>query len=258
MHWTTLFPLFALLLGLCLGSIYNALAHWYLTERFVALPASHCPACGHVHSRLHAVPLLGYVLSGRRCRACGESMNPLYPLAEGVSGILALLLALKFGPSPAWGVYLFFTGLLITASLIDLHIYILPDMITLPGAALALGASWILPVQWQDALWGALVGAGFFLALQWGYKVLRKVDGMGTGDIKLMLMLGALTGWQGLFVLIFSAAVLGLAGALFYMARSRDGDGEGMRTMIPFGPFLAMGALVHILAGEQILRWWLG
>lgn len=249
-----LFPVIALIAGLCLGSFYNVCIHRYLTGDSIIRPGSHCPGCGHSLSWWENIPLLSYLLLRGRCRACESRISPVYPAVEAISGVLALLLALKFGLGPVWLIYMFFTGLLIIASFIDLKIYILPDIITLPGAGLALAASFILPLPWLDAFLGAIIGAGFFLLLQWAYKILKKVEGLGTGDVKLMLMLGALVGWQGLPILVFAAALLGLAASLFYLKTSGTNT---MQTPIPFGPFLALGVIIYILAGETIWMWYL-
>ena len=248
------FPFFALILGLCLGSFYNVCIHRYLTVQSIVLPASHCPLCGRAIAWRDNIPLFSYFLLKGRCRSCGQPISPMYPLVEAVSGILAVLLAFKFGPSLAWTVYMFFTGLLIIAAFIDFKIYILPDQITLPGGILALAAAFILPVYWVDAFLGALLGAGFFLLLQKSYKKIKKIEGLGTGDVKLMVMLGALVGLQGLPILIFSAALLGLLASLFYMKKS---TGSSMHTPIPFGPFLALGAMIYILGGDIIWMWYL-
>ncbi|WP_291323250.1 A24 family peptidase [Desulfonatronospira sp.] len=255
MEFESLFPVPALIAGLCLGSFYNVCIHRYLTGQSIVLPGSHCPGCGHVLSWWENIPLLSYIMLRGRCRSCRQGISTVYPLVESISGILALLLALKFGPGLEWLIYMLFFGMLITASFIDFKIFILPDIITLPGAGLALAASFILPIFWLDAFMGALLGAGLFWSLQWAYRIIKKIEGLGTGDIKLMLMLGALVGWQGLPIQIFFAALLGLAASLIYMKRK---PGSGMQTPIPFGPFLALGAVIYIFAGEAIWAWYLG
>ena len=255
MEFESFFPVLALIVGLCLGSFYNVCIHRYVSGQSIVLPGSHCPGCGHILSWWENIPLISYVLLLGRCRSCRQGISPVYPVVESLSGILALFLALKFGFGLEWLAYMLFFGLLIVASFIDLKIYILPDIITLPGALLAFGASFILPVFWLDALLGALLGAGLFWSLQWAYRTFKKVEGLGTGDIKLMLMLGALVGWQGLPIQIFAAALTGLAASLIYMKKT---PGGGMQTPIPFGPFLALGAVIYILAGENIWTWYLG
>ncbi len=258
MYTLPLPPLFTaitgLILGLTLGSFYNVCILRYLSETSIVSPPSHCPSCKHPLSWWENIPVLSYVLLMGKCRSCKTSISLQYPLVELLSGGLAMLLALRFGISTTWLVYLILTGMLLVGSLIDIHIFILPDIITLPGAAIALAGSFFLPHGFMSGLMGALAGAGIFLLIQQTYRLLRNIEGLGTGDIKLMLMLGAMTGWQGLPILIFVAALSGLMVSLIYL---RKNAGKGMRTAIPFGPFLSMGALVYVLWGQQLWQLYL-
>jgi leader peptidase (prepilin peptidase)/N-methyltransferase len=245
----------SLVLGLVLGSFYNVCIFRYLAGTSIVRPGSHCPGCGHVLAWWENIPVLSYLLLGGKCRSCKASISLQYPLVELLSGILALLLALRFGLGATWLVYMILTGLLIVGSFIDLHSFILPDIITLPGAAIALAGSFLFPHGFYSGLLGALAGAGLFLLIQQTYRLLRKIEGLGTGDIKLMLMLGAMTGWQGLPIMIFFAATTGLVVSLAYL---KKGQGQGMKTAIPFGPFLSMGTMLYVLWGQNIWNLYLG
>ncbi|WP_457572331.1 prepilin peptidase [Desulfovulcanus sp.] len=242
---------FAFVFGLILGSFYNVCIHRYLTGQSIILPASHCPMCEHKLSWWENIPLISFIILRGRCRACGQKISLRYPAVELISGLSALGLAVRFGPGVIFFVYLFFFGLLIVASFIDLDSFILPDIITLPGGVLAVAASFILPISWQDALLGAVLGSGSFWVLQKGYKLLKGVDGLGTGDVKLMFMLGALLGWQGLPVMVFIAALTALMASLYYLKKDKS---KGTQTRIPFGPFLSLGAIICTLAGDVILK----
>ncbi len=245
------FPFGSLLLGLALGSFYNVCIHRYLTGQSIVLPASHCPKCRNALSWWENIPLLSYLLLQGRCRSCKEPISLRYPLVEAVSGLWSLALAVQFGPGWEWLVYMVAGGLLIVMSFIDFAEYILPDVFTLPGAAAAFcGMVFLVGMPWQDSLLGAVIGAGAFLLLQQGYYLIRRVEGLGTGDIKLMLMLGALVGWQGLPVLVFLAAFSALVASLAYMAKNAH---QGMQTRIPFGPFLSLGAMLEILYGQWLV-----
>lgn len=246
------FPFAALVLGLCLGSFYNVCVHRYLTEQSVVSPGSHCPACGHVLSWWENIPVLSYLLLGAKCRSCKGKIHWRYPAVELLSGILAALFAIKFGPGLQWGVYMVLLGIFLVASFIDLDSFLLPDVLTYPAAALALSMPAFLPVDWPETLLGSVVGAGVFLLLQQGYLRFRNLDALGTGDIKLMLSLGALVGLSLLPVMIFVSALSGLLIAIIYL---RQPASQGMRTAIPFGPFLCLGAIVTLLWGEDILNW---
>ncbi|NLW80608.1 MAG: prepilin peptidase [Desulfovibrionales bacterium] len=246
------FPAIALFLGLCLGSFYNVCVHRYLTGQSIVWPGSHCPACGHVLSWWENIPVFSYIILKARCRSCQGVIHWRYPAVELLSGLLALLLALKFGPSLAWVAYMVFAGIFLVASFIDLDSFILPDMLTYPAAILAWATPFCLPVSWFETLWGSIAGAGAFLLLQQGYLRLRGLEALGTGDIKLMLSLGALVGLSKLPIMVLLSAVSGLLVALAYLRRP---DGEGLRTAIPFGPFLCLGAVLTLLWGEELQGW---
>ncbi len=242
-------------LGLCLGSFYNVCIHRYLSGDSIVRPGSHCPKCGHVLSWWENIPVLSFFLLRGKCRECGRAIALRYPAVEVVSGIITGLLAWKFGISWQFLAYTVFAGIFVVAAFIDLQEYILPDALTLPGAVLALGASPFLPVPWADALLGAGVGFAGFWLLQYGYRKIKGREGLGGGDVKLMLMLGALVGWKGLPLTIFLASCLGLAASVFFLYRDRY---KGMQTPVPFGPFLALGGYIYILCGEYIWTWYLG
>lgn len=245
------FSFAALVLGLCLGSFYNVCVHRYLVGQSVVSPGSHCPACGHVLSWWENIPVLSYILLGAKCRSCKGKIHWRYPAVELLSGILALLFAISFGPTLQWAVYMVFLGIFLVASFIDLDSFILPDVLTWPAAALALSTPLYLPVDWTETLLGSLCGAGIFLLLQQAYLRLRGLDALGTGDIKLMLSLGALVGLTRLPLMILLAALSALVVAVAYMRRP---DAQGMRTAVPFGPFLCLGAVLTLLWGDELLN----
>jgi leader peptidase (prepilin peptidase)/N-methyltransferase len=244
------FYVVALVLGLCLGSFYNVCVHRYLVGQSVVRPGSHCPACGHVLSWWENIPVLSYFLLRGRCRSCKGKIHWRYPAVELLSGILALLFALKFGCTVQWLTYMVFLGVFLVASFIDLDSFILPDILTYPAAVLALSTPLFLPVDWLDTLLGGLCGAGVFFLLQQFYLRLRGIDALGTGDIKLMLSLGALVGLAMLPLMILLSALCALAIAVIYLRRP---EGQGLRTAIPFGPFLCLGAVLTLLWGENLL-----
>ncbi len=246
------FSAVAFVLGLCLGSFYNVCVHRYLVGQSVVRPGSHCPACGHVLSWWENIPVLSYLLLGAKCHSCKGKIHWRYPAVELLSGILALFFALKFGPTTQWLVYMVFLGIFLVASFIDLDSFILPDVLTYPAAILALSTPLFLPVDWLETMLGALCGAGAFLLLQQFYLRLRGLDALGTGDIKLMLSLGALVGLSRLPIMILLSALSALLVAVFYLRRP---DSQGMRTAVPFGPFLCLGAVLTLLWGDMVLDW---
>lgn len=262
MSFATLFPQYfpwlALVLGLCLGSFATACVHRYLAGQTVLNPPrSYCPHCERQLKWWENIPLVSYILLRGRC-SCErrEPIGSRYLALEALSGAFALAFALKCGPSPAFLVYVAFTTALLIASFIDFAEYILPDGITLTGAAAALiCAPLFLGVPLFDSALGAILGAGLFWALQVGYRLLRKDEGMGTGDIKLMALLGALNGWQALPFTILAGSVSALAASLFYLRKT---DALGLKTAVPFGPFLTLGGLLAPLVAGRVTAWYLG
>ncbi|MDO9084134.1 MAG: prepilin peptidase [Humidesulfovibrio sp.] len=261
----TLFFALAALLGLVLGSFASCAGHRLATGGSVTSPArSFCPACNQTLSWRENIPLLGFLLQGGRCRFCSVRIPLRYPLSELFSMAFALATAALFGPGWHWLAAVSFGTLLLVLSLIDLETLLLPDALTLPGAAAAFLVSALLPrlhtlgIGWRAALLGALLGGGGLWLLAWAYRRLRGLDGLGLGDAKLMALIGALLGPVAVPLALFAGAVLALPVGLLAARRTAHQGGEGLRTALPFGPFLCAGAAAYLLAGPQFLRWWLG
>lgn len=248
-----MYPALAFILGLILGSFYNVCIHRYISEESIVKPRSKCPKCSHQLSWWENIPLASYLLLRGRCRECKEAISLRYPAVELISGLWALGLALQYGVGWVFALYMVIGGILIVASFIDLELYILPDILTLPGAGIALaGAYFILrPIlggpTLTDSLIGAAAGAGVFWLLQQFYRKLKGIEGLGTGDIKLMLLLGGLLGWQALPVVVTASAVTALVASLYYLLRPGS---AALQTMVPFGPFLSLGGMLYILFGR--------
>jgi leader peptidase (prepilin peptidase)/N-methyltransferase len=252
---TSLFPWLAGFFGLLLGSLYTVCVHRYLAGEPLSLSSLFqpvCPQCSHPLRRGDALPVLGYLLLRGRCRHCRRPIGIRYPLLELASCLWAAGAAVQFGPSAQWVVLMAEGGILIVASSIDVERYLLPDILTLPGAGVAIAASMLVmgmsPVQ---VLGGSVAGGGLFWLLQRGYLMISGSVGIGTGDVKLMLMLGAMSGLAGLPVLITVAAVSAL---LVHALVSLLGRRYALHAMIPFGPFLSFGGMVQVLWGGQIER----
>lgn len=248
-------------LGLVLGSFYNVCIHRYVSGESIVRPRSKCPKCGHQLAWWENIPVLSYLLLRGRCRACKEGISARYPAVELVSGLWAAGLAWQYGLGWVFALYMLIGAILIIASFIDLQLYILPDILTLPGAAIALaGAYFVLrPIlggpSLTDSLIGAAAGAGVFWLLQQLYRRLKGIEGLGTGDIKLMLLLGSLLGWQALPIVITAAAVSALVASLYYLLKP---GASALQTMVPFGPFLSLGGMLYILFGRYYWMYMLG
>ncbi len=243
------FYIFSFMIGLCVGSFYNVCIYRYINNISIVKPRSHCPVCKHVLSWWENIPIVSFILLKGKCKECSSPISLRYPLVEFISGMWALLLAFKFGPSILWLIFMLFGGIFIVSSFIDFEIFILPDILILPGCLIGLfvGVFFLFP-DWEEPVFGALIGAGIFWLIQLIYKLVRKIEGLGTGDIKLMFLIGTLVGYKGVVAVMFLGSCSALVASIYYMKKSS----EGLKTMVPFGPFLCFGAMVTILLNPII------
>lgn len=239
----------------CLGSFYNVLIHRLPEHESIVHPGSHCPRCGHPIAFYDNVPILSYLALRGRCRHCGASISVRYPLVEALTGVLALFLFRRYGLTPQFAIEFVLVSLLVVITFIDLDRYLIPDQLSLPGIVIGFACSFFTPrLNWIDSLLGILIGGGVFYLIAWLYQVIRHQDGLGGGDIKLLGMIGAFVGVPGVVFTILVASVVGTAVGVAAMVRSR----KGLMTMIPFGPFLALGAVCYLFWGESLMRWYFG
>jgi len=215
----------------------------------LAKPASHCPACGHRIRPLENLPILSYLLLRGRCSACGVRISPRYPLVEGLTAILTLIVVLHFGLSWQTLAALPLTWGLIALSLIDYDTQLLPDGITQPLLWLGLILSLLgLFTDSQSAIIGAVAG---YLSLWSVFQLFRLAtgkEGMGYGDFKLFALFGAWMGWQYLPQIILLSALTGALLGSILIASGRHERGNP----IPFGPFLAAAGWISLIWGPQI------
>jgi len=250
--WLEYVVIFAL--GSAVGSFLNVVIHRVPRGESIVRPGSHCPKCGRPIRPFENIPLLSYVCLRGRCSGCGEPISWRYPAVEAGMGVLAAVLLWRFG----WGVELLIYGvlaaLLLALSVIDIITYRLPNRITVSGAVLALLLTLLFR---RDHLLmmaaGGLVGLGLLGFMGLVGRLLFHKETLGMGDVKLAGMIGLFLGplrTVGMFIVgIFIGALIG--GALVLAG----GRGWGQR--IPFGPYLAAGAMISILWGEKLWRWYL-
>jgi leader peptidase (prepilin peptidase) / N-methyltransferase len=243
------------LVGSCLGSFFNVVIHRLPAEESITHPGSRCPECRRPIRYYDNIPLLSYLILRGRCRYCRAPISLRYPIVEAISGCLALFLFRQYGWQAQFFIELFFVSILVIVTFIDLDIYIIPDIFSLSGIVAGLIFSFFTPrLTWMDSLIGILLGGGLFYLIAVGYQYLRRQDGLGGGDIKLMGMIGAFLGWPGVVFTVLLASVLGTVVGLVVMWRTR----KGMKTMLPFGPFLSFGAVSYIFFGPDFFRWYFG
>ena len=242
------------LFGLCIGSFLNVVIYRLPLGQSLATPPSRCRNCGYSLRWFDNIPVLSWVLLRGRCRKCGTSVSWQYPLVELVTAALFVLVVWLTPPGPLMASRLLLVCILIALFGIDLEHQILPNVITLPGIAIGLLFSLIAPPGWKDALIGVLVGGGILYAIAWGYYLWRREEGMGMGDVKMLAMLGAFLGWKAVLVTLVLSSFAGAFIGVAMMAVQRG----SMKYALPFGTFLALGALAAMFVGDPLIAWYSG
>ncbi len=218
-------------------------------EQSVVFPASHCPVCSTSLRWYENIPIFSYLFLRGRCGHCQIRISPQYPFVELATTLLSMAVVHKFGPSLEAAGYFLFCGALLVIIFIDIRLQIIPDTISLPGIALGFLFSFINSnITWQSSLIGLLVGGGTLYLIAFFYLLIRKIDGMGGGDIKLLAMIGAWLGYQSLPFVILSSSLSGTVIGLIAMRSQKKGG----NTRIAFGPFLSGAALVYLFYAQEI------
>jgi leader peptidase (prepilin peptidase)/N-methyltransferase len=238
--------------GLCVGSFLNVCIHRIPRGGSLLRPRSRCPGCGHELSWYENIPVLSYLALGGRCRGCKTRISIRYPIVELLTAVAFLVHYTVFGLTALLVVRLLFACAMIVLFAIDLEHQLLPDVITLPGLAAGLVFSLVFPPGLLDAVIGAILGGGVLWLIAEGYFRYSGQEGMGGGDIKMLAMVGAFLGWQQVLLTLVLASVAGaLLGSLIIATRR-----GGMKFAVPFGTFLALGALTASLVGPRIVSWY--
>lgn len=247
----TFIRIYAALVGLVVGSYLNVLIHRLPRGLSTVMPRSRCPRCRMPIRPWDNVPVVSYLLLGGRCRRCGLSIHWRYPLVEAATAGAFVASYQVLGPAllPA-AIAAGFSAAMIAMAMIDLEHFLLPDAITWPG--IAVGVLVLPRLGWTsdaDAWLGAALGGGVLLAVAWGWYAWKGVHGMGLGDVKMLAMIGAFLGWKGTVSTLFIASFGGTLVGLSAMAFGR----LGMKSRLPFGVFLALGALATLFFRHEIL-----
>ena len=237
-------------LGLIMGSAVTAIA--YRVPRGISWlrGRSACPGCQTRLGVADLVPFFSWIASRGRCRHCGARVALRYPLTELICAVWAVLLLRLTGLTPVYPLLGIWGFMLVALMWIDLDFQLLPDVLTFPGTLIALAAVLQVPGGARHAIYGIVVGSGILWFLGWAYLRVRKVEGMGFGDVKLAAMFGAVLGWQLTLLTLLIAA---LAGSLWGYWLIRRGQGDG-QTALPFGTLLAPAAMVVFLWGDKWLN----
>ena len=241
-------------LGLAVGSFLNVCIHRLPRHASIMRPRSRCPQCDYELRWYDNIPVVSYALLRGRCRQCGTGISVRYPIVEVLTLAVFLLHYVVFGWSALLAVRLIFACALIVLFAIDLEHHLLPDAITLPGIAAGLIFSLVVPPGIVDSFIGTIVGGGVLWAIGEAYYRFAGQEGMGGGDVKMLAMVGAFLGWKLVIVTLFLSSILGSVIGLVVIASRRG----GMKHALPYGTFIALGALVASLYGEQIVAWYVG
>jgi leader peptidase (prepilin peptidase)/N-methyltransferase len=261
---------FVIVVGLIVGSFLNVCIVRVPRNRSVVHPRSACPHCNHAISALENIPVLSYLFLRGKCRQCGTKISWVYPLVEAFTAVLFYLLFTKYGFQSPFFVNAVFFSILLILIFIDLFERLLPDVFTLGGLAFGfvmapfqsgeffpaagpMNLSSVL-LRYYDSFLGVLMGAGFLWLVAEVYFRMKKVEGMGFGDIKMMAMVGAFLGWQHTWMTILLGSLLGALVGSFYIYIL----GRGAKYELPFGSFLAVGAMIATVWGRPIITAYLG
>lgn len=250
----TVWLLYALLMGLCIGSFLNVVIYRLPLGQSLVSPGSRCPKCGYELRWFDNVPVLSWVTLAGKCRQCRAPISAQYPIVELVTGLLFVLVAWLTPVEPLLFSRLILVAILVALFGIDLEHQILPNSITLPGILVGLMFSTIAPPGLKDALIGTVLGAAILYGIAAAYYAVRREEGLGMGDVKMLAMIGAFLGWKAVLVTLVLSSFSGAAIGVGLIAAQRG----GMKLALPFGTFLALGALAAMLVGDPLIAWYAG
>jgi leader peptidase (prepilin peptidase)/N-methyltransferase len=246
----TLIVLF-FILGAVIGSFLNVVIYRLPKDESIIRPGSHCPNCGTPIRFYDNIPFLGYLMLKGRCRKCGSVISIRYLLVEMITALVFATFFHLFGLSIELPILLVFASVLIVISFIDFDYYIIPDIFSLGGIVLGIIVSFGRPdFTFLDSILGVILGGGILYVIAKSYEVIRKREGMGGGDIKLLGMIGAFCGWKGVVFSLVTGSLVGtIIGIPLMLIKRQD-----TKYALPFGPFLSLGALVYTIAGTYIIQ----
>jgi leader peptidase (prepilin peptidase) / N-methyltransferase len=244
----------AALFGALIGSFLNVCIYRLPKGTSIVWPASACPGCGRALSWFENIPVVSFAFLRGRCRTCRTPIAWRYPIVEALTAALFAFSWWYYGPSALLVSRLVFGCALIVLFAIDLELHLRPNAITLPGIVVGFLFSFFTEPEWQSSLLGIVVGGGVLFLIAEGYFRIRREEGLGMGDVKMLAMIGAFLGWQ---LTLLSLMLASFAGTVIGLALIATGRGT-MKYALPFGTFLAIGAAASAVVGDGILDWYMG
>ncbi|NIS07471.1 MAG: prepilin peptidase [Candidatus Dadabacteria bacterium] len=274
----TILLIFSFIFGAVVGSFLNVCIYRLPNDISLVFPSSHCTSCKKPIPFYHNIPIISYLVLGGRCYNCREKYSWDYPLVEFLAGLLSLLLFIKYGPTINFVFLFIFVMALIVITFIDLEHMIIPNVISYPGVVVGLIYSALITdydslrflldnihynflyilyvldeVRILSSVFGAIIGAGSLLLIGFAYKNVRKMDGLGLGDVKLMAMVGAFLGWRSIIFVALISSLIGTIIGIGIMLRNK-GD---LKYAIPFGPFISFAATLYCFCGDLSLDYFI-
>lgn len=244
------YTIFLFLFGLVFGSFYNVVGLRVPQKESIVQPPSHCTKCQRQLTALDLVPVLSYVFFGGKCRSCGNKIAWIYPVMELLTGLLFAFAYWQLGWSIEFIVALFFISLLVIIVVSDIAYMLIPNKVLLFFLPFLIIGRVLSPLTpWWDCAVGAVVGFGILYSI-----AVISNGGMGGGDIKLFFLIGLVLGTMHTLLTLFIAAVIGMIVGLVVLTKNK----QGRKTPIPFGPSIALAAIIVYFYGDSLINWYLG
>jgi len=261
--------------GTVLGSFINVCIYRVPNGISIVRPRSHCVSCKTPLRFYNNIPVISFLLLRGRCKNCNARISPRYLIVEILSGIICALSVWEFGITLQTFFYLIFLFCLVVVTFIDIEHMIIPNVITIPGIFIGIVYG-VARTDWGnlttlltdsnahtyriasilanqpafDSIFGAILGGGLLYIIALIYFILRKREGMGMGDVKLLAMIGAFLGWKSIIYVMLISSVLGTIVGLAIIAHKRG----NMKYALPFGPFLSLAAALYLFISKAYLR----
>jgi leader peptidase (prepilin peptidase)/N-methyltransferase len=239
--------------GAIVGSFLNVCIHRLPRHASIVWPSSACPACHRPLSWFENIPLASYLALGGRCRTCGSRISSRYPVVEALTAVMFAVGWWYYGPGVLLASRVVLGCALIVLFAIDLEHHLLPNVITLPGIVAGFLFGCFTEPGWTGSLAGIALGGGLLFAIAEVYYRIRGEEGLGMGDVKMLAMIGAFLGWKLTMVTLMLASICGSVIGVVVIATRRG----SMRSALPFGTFLALGAAGAATVGPRLLSWYL-